>query len=218
MDQASARIAVLILKPDPWRFRGMSAVLDEAGGIDVVGERDFVRVLTADVIATDLHPHVVLVAHRFIVEYGLPLVARIRELFRGAPLIVHGDEESVPASADIFAAGASGYFNMMSASGGLPRAVCIVARGKMWGPREAVALMAQRIVERNDPIRKTDMIEDDLLLLRHLHEGLSNKEIANRLNIAEVTVKTRLGRLYKKFGVSTRLQLLTTAIREGMVV
>lgn len=62
------------------------------------------------------------------------------------------------------------------------------------------------------------MSPDDLMLLRYLHDGLANKEIAVRLHIAEVTVKARLGRLYKKFSVNTRLQLLAAAIRAGLVV
>ena len=210
-------VDVLLLEPDAWRFRGMSVVLEDAGDIRVVGERDYARVLVADAAPSDLVPDVAVLAHRLIVDYGLPLVARVKELFHGVPVLVHGDEESVEMSAAIFAAGASGYFNMSAPPGGLPRAVTIVARGKMWGPREAIALMAHRVLERGEPAR-TDVQSADLLLLRHLHEGLSNKEIAARLNIAEVTVKVRLGRLYRKFGVNTRLQLLTTAMREGMVV
>jgi two-component system response regulator DevR len=208
---------VLLLEPDAWRFRGMSVVLEDVGDIRVVGERDYGRVLVANVAPSDVLPDVVVLAHRLIVEYGWPLIARVKELFRGVPVLVHGDEDSVELSAEIFAAGASGYFNMSAPPGGLPRAVTIVARGKMWGPREAIALMAHRLLERPEPAR-TDIESADLLLLRHLHEGLSNKEIAGRLHVAEVTVKVRLGRLYRKFGVNTRLQLLTTAIREGMVV
>jgi DNA-binding NarL/FixJ family response regulator len=43
------------------------------------------------------------------------------------------------------------------------------------------------------------------------------KEIAQRLGLAEVTIKSRLTRLYKRFGVSTRLQLLSSAIDKGLV-
>jgi DNA-binding NarL/FixJ family response regulator len=82
--------------------------------------------------------------------------------------------------------------------------------------------MAQRVIERAEQMpKKVDVGEfspDDLLVLRFLHEGLSNKEIASKLHVAEVTVKARLGRLYRRFGVNTRLQLLSAAIREGLVV
>ncbi|HEU4522324.1 MAG TPA: LuxR C-terminal-related transcriptional regulator, partial [Thermoanaerobaculia bacterium] len=54
-------------------------------------------------------------------------------------------------------------------------------------------------------------------LLSLLNEGLSNKEIGQRLGLAEATIKSRFNRLYKKFQVATRLQLLTAAIREGLI-
>jgi transposase len=48
-------------------------------------------------------------------------------------------------------------------------------------------------------------------------EGLSNKEIAARFGLSEVTIKARMGRLYRKYGVSTRLQLLAAAVRRGLI-
>lgn len=45
-------------------------------------------------------------------------------------------------------------------------------------------------------------------------EGLSNKEIASQLNIAEHTIKIHLGRIYKKFGVTGSRQLYAKAIEQ----
>ena len=64
----------------------------------------------------------------------------------------------------------------------------------------------------------TDLSGDELMMLRFLQEGLSNKEIGVRLGIAEVTVKARFGRLYRRFGVTSRLQLLSAAIKQGFLV
>ncbi len=219
---SEARIAVLLLEPDAWRFRGMSAVLEDSGDIAVVGDRDFSHILTTDQRPESLRPDVCLVAHRLIVQYGLGVIPHVKDLFSEASVLVHGDEESLQASAEILAVGASGFFHLEAPPGYLPRAVSVVAQGKMWGPREAVALMAQRVIERAEQVPKSvdvhEFSPEDLLVLRYLHEGLSNKEIAARLHVAEVTVKARLGRLYRRFGVNTRLQLLSAAIREGLVV
>ena len=40
-------------------------------------------------------------------------------------------------------------------------------------------------------------------------EGLSNKEIADKLNISEQTVKAHLHKIFKKFNISSRTQLIT---------
>lgn len=199
----------------------MEAVLKEAGEIFIIGERDFSRILTCEIAPEGLDPDVCVIAHRLIIEYGLAVIPHVKDIFEGVPVLVHGDYESLTASAEIMAVGASGFFSLDAPPGYLARAVTVVANGKMWGPREAVAMMAQRVIERGDSEKKVganDFSPDELLILRFLHEGLSNKEIASRLQVAEVTVKTRLGRLYKKFGVNTRLQLLSAAIREGLVV
>jgi two-component system, NarL family, response regulator DevR len=218
-EPAPARIAVLLLEPDPWRFRGMTVVMEDSGDLKVIGDRDFARILTSDQQPEELQPDVCVVAHRLVVEYGIGIIPHLKDIFRGVAVLVHGDHESVHTSAEILAVGASGFFTLDSPPGYLPRAVSVVSQGRMWGPREAVALMAQRVIEREDQSpQKGGYSADDLMLLRYLHDGLSNKEIALRLHIAEVTVKARLGRLYRKFGVNTRLQLLSAAIRAGLVV
>ena len=61
------------------------------------------------------------------------------------------------------------------------------------------------------------LTDEERALLGFLNEGLANKEIAARLNLAEVTIKSRLGRLYKRFGVNTRLQLLSAALKQGVI-
>ena len=58
---------------------------------------------------------------------------------------------------------------------------------------------------------------DERNLLHLLFDGLSNKEIASRFGLAEVTIKTRMSRLYRKYGVNTRVQLLAAAVRRGLV-
>lgn len=205
----------------------MSTILEESGQIEVIGERDFSRILTMEEAPEGMSPRVGLVAHMLVIEYGLSVVAHIKAMFVNCGVLVHGDHESLHASAELMAAGAAGYFDTTDPPGYLPKAVMVVSQEKMWGPREAVALMAQRTIERAQRQAPRSILEsgaatgvdqEEMIILRYLHEGLSNKEIGARLGLAEVTIKARLGRLYKKFGVSTRLQLLSAAIRRGLVL
>ena len=213
------RVRTLILEPDQWRFRGISAVLEESGKIAVVGERDYARVLTAEVAPDGMPaPRVALVAHRLLIDLGLSVIPHLRDMFPDCSVLIHGDADSLEASAEILAAGGSGYYSLSAPMGYLANAVVVASHGKLWGPREAVALMAQRaIASKTGEGKNGESSEDELVLLRFLNEGLSNKEIANRLQIAEVTVKARLGKLYKKHGVNTRLQLLSTAMKQGLI-
>jgi len=48
-------------------------------------------------------------------------------------------------------------------------------------------------------------------------DGKSNKEIANELGISERTVKTHLGHLFEKLGVTSRTEAVKIATRRGLV-
>lgn len=214
-------IRVLVLDPDLWRHRGVAGVMTDSGIIEVINETDYAKILTLTKAPEDLKPNVVALAHRLMLEYGVSMIALLRDLFDPCSVLVYGEVESLEVTAQVFAAGARGYFVLSHPPGLLPKAIGIVGKGKFWGPREAVVLMAERMMESKDeegayPGLLVD--EDERRILALLNEGLSNKEIGQRLGLAEPTIKTRFNRLYKRFGVATRLQLLTTAIREGIVV
>ena len=54
-------------------------------------------------------------------------------------------------------------------------------------------------------------------VLRHLAEGLSNKQLARVLSVSENTVKTHLANLYAKLGVGRRTEALAAARRNGLL-
>ena len=213
-----AAVPVLLLEPDQWRFRGMSNSLENGGDFTVVGEHDYAKILTMETSPEDMEPQASVVAQRLLTEFGIAIIPHLKDLFPGSYVLIHGEHESVESTASIFAAGGSGFYSLSSPPQYLPRAVATVLEGKLWGPREAVALMAERLKTQQAECAPRGEIEsDELALLRYLHEGLSNKEIAARLNVAEVTVKAKLGRLYRRFRVNTRLQLLSTALKQGVI-
>lgn len=167
-DTQSLPIPVLLLEPDAWRFRGMASVLEESGQVNVIGEHDFARILTLEQRPDGLNPRVCLVAHRLIIEYGLATIPHITDLFPGVAVLVHGEHDSLEVAAEVLAVGAKGFFDLSEPIGYLPTAVKVVSQGKMWGPREAVAMMAQRLAERSSTEQKSgdgrSLSEDDLLL------------------------------------------------------
>ena len=94
------------------------------------------------------------------------------------------------------------------------KAIEVLARGSVWTSEETVTSMARKLRKGTEgpPASASDQ-----LLLTMLDEGLSNKEMASRLGLAEVTIKTRLSRLYRRFGVNSRVQLLSFAVKNGLI-
>ncbi len=109
-------------------------------------------------------------------------------------------------------AGAMGYL-LKDAS---PEEIFAAVRGAVQGKSVMSAPVASRLFQQ---LRSPDAIltprEAELLSL--LTEGLSNRELGQRLFISEATVKTHLAHIYAKLGVETRAAAIATAIRrEGM--
>jgi two-component system, NarL family, response regulator DevR len=209
---------VLLLEPDPWRYRGLASALTDSGTTEVLGDPDYGHILSLTSAPADVKPNVVVIAHRLVLEYGVSMIALMRDLFDPCNVLVHGELESLEIAAQVFIAGARGYFVLSHPPGLLAKAVNVVGKGKYWGPREAVGMMAERMAEEmEEQDDATTVDEDERQLLVLLNEGLSNKEIGQRLGLAEPTIKAKFNKLYKRFGVATRLQLLTTAIREGIL-
>ncbi len=97
-----------------------------------------------------------------------------------------------------------------------PEEIFAAVRGAVQGKSVTSAPVASRLFQQ---LRNPDEIltprEAELLSL--LIEGLSNRELGQRLFISEATVKTHLAHIYAKLGVETRAAAIATAIRrEGM--
>lgn len=210
-------IRVLVLEPDAWRHRGLCSILEDAGTFEVSAEKDYGRIFSLTAPPEDLRVDVVAIAHRLVLEYGLAIIALVRDLFDPCSVIVHGEIDSDEVAAQVYAAGGRGYFVLSHPPGLYPKAVTVVSSGKFWGSREAVALMAERMAARLPAEEPDRPDEEEARILALLNEGLSNKEIGHRLGLAEATVKARFNRLYKKHGVATRLQLLTAAMKKGLI-
>ena len=221
--QTQPVINILLLEPDKWRFRAIKDLLEQTHAFRVAGDLDYAKYLTSEQAPDDLHVKVVLLSDLLVFEFGVSIVAQLRNALAPAPILVYGEHGGTHHFSSVMAAGASGFFDMSGPDEYLHEAVAVVAEGRIWAPQETLALLAQRIAEPDDggpPEFETSIEVDDnqMLLLRCLREGLSSKEIAARLHVAELTVKARLEFLYQHFHATTPKELLSAVLRHGLVV
>jgi DNA-binding NarL/FixJ family response regulator len=116
---------------------------------------------------------------------------------------------SDPVRRDLFEEGIAGIFHKHDPPSMLAGAIRDVVAGKPLESPPPIALRADVYAEQEKPPRLTQREGE---VLRAVFEGLANKEIADRLEISESSVKAGLQQLFQKTGVRTRGQLVRIAL------
>jgi DNA-binding NarL/FixJ family response regulator len=111
---------------------------------------------------------------------------------------------------DLISKGVVGILPPSADSDLLKKALKAVLAGELWLDRSTLVklLSAFKNTEKTVNLAKR---EREIVL--HICQGYRNKEIAQKLNISEQTVKSHCNRIYKKIGVSDRLQLALYSFR-----
>lgn len=141
------------------------------------------------------------------------LLQASRRLQPGVPTVVLSASEQRFEVERAMRLGAQGYVFKSSSSQSLLSAVRRVIRGEIVSPRvrecelEAVDLTGRAGALT---VRQVDV-------LRMLSRGLSNKEIAENLDVAENTVKVHLANIYRALGVTCRTSALLKAFETGLL-
>ena len=143
---------------------------------------------------------------------GIEAIRKIRERNKRQAILVFTTYDSDADIVRAVDAGAMGYLLKDAA----PEEIFAAIRGAVQGRSVMSPPVASRLFQQ---LRTPDAVltprEAELLSL--LTEGLSNRELGQRLFISEATVKTHLAHIYAKLGVETRAAAIATAIRrEGM--
>jgi two-component system, NarL family, response regulator LiaR len=222
MAGASA-IRVLIVDDHAVVREGLRTFLELQDGIDVVGEAgDGVQALEQ---AAALSPDVILMD---LVMPRLDGVAAMRKLRQRAPrsrVIVLtsflDDDRLMPA----LQAGAAGYLLKDVEPAELARAVRTAGSEQAMIDPTVAARLLRTLSEPGPSIRRGEAGTDpgasltprEREVLELIAAGRSNKRIAFELGIAEKTVKTHVGHLMAKLGVSDRTQAALLAVRRGLV-
>lgn len=192
--------------------RGLIDLLGADPELDVVGEAGSVAEAMARIPA--VRPDVAVLDVRLPdgngIELCRDLLSRMPEL-RCLMLTSYTSDE---AMLDAILAGASGYVVKDIKGMELASAVKEVGAGRsLLDNRAAAALMAKLrdTVEKPDPL--SGLTDQERTLLGLLSEGLTNKQIADRMFLAEKTVKNYVSRLLAKLGMERRTQAAVFATK-----
>ena len=134
----------------------------------------------------------------------------------GPPVVVMSGVANRENVIECINAGARGYIPKTLEGPMFSAAISLVAGGATYVPTEFV--MAGTETPPVSPAADAFYSERELAMLGMVIAGASNKEIARRFGVQEVTVKYHLSRLYRRMGVSNRAQAVASAVHAGITV
>lgn len=190
---------------------GLKALLGTQPDFDVVAEAasgeealDLVEQLSPAVVVMDLAMGAGM--------DGIEAIRQLRQRNGRQAILVFTTYDSDADIVRAVDAGAMGYL-LKDAT---PDEIFTAIRGAVQGKSVMSAPVASRLFQQlRNPNEVLTPREAELLSF--LTQGLSNRELGQRLFISEATVKTHLAHIYAKLGVETRAAAIATAIRrEGM--
>ncbi|WP_406379360.1 response regulator [Streptomyces sp. NBC_01618] len=213
---------VLIADDQMMVRQGFTVLLDAEPGIEVVGQA--VDGIDAVAKVAELTPDVVLMDIRMPGVGGIEATRRIMaspaDTTKVLVLTTFDLDEYVY---EALRAGASGFLLKDASAAELAHAVRVVASGE--------ALLAPNITKRliaefsrmadvpRSPVkgRSGNLTERETEVLSLIAQGLSNAEIAERLVVAEQTIKTHVSRILVKLSLRDRTQAAIHAYETGLV-
>ena len=212
VDQATiapaAKATVMLVDDHALLRTGVANIINQEPDLEVVAEAGN----GADgVVAFERHhPDVSLVDLRMPVMEGVELVRQIRERDPRARVIILTTYDTDDEISRALKAGAKAYVLKDIVAGDLVACIRDVLAGKTYIAPAAAAKLAEGVT-------RVQLTPREMATLRLMADGKANKEIAGELGISDRTVKTHLGHLFEKLGVTSRTEAIKVATRRGLV-
>jgi len=205
---ATTRASVLLVDDHALLRTGVANIINQEADLQVVAEAGNGEEALA---AYDRHhPDVTLLDLRMPVMEGVEVVRRLRERDPQARVIVLTTYDTDDEISRALKAGAKAYVLKDISADDLVTCIRDVLAGKSYLAPAAAAKLAEGVT-------RVQLTPRELASLRLMADGKSNKEIANELGISDRTVKTHLGHLFEKLGVTSRTEAVKVATRRGLV-
>ncbi len=151
---------------------------------------------------------------------GYELVREIRAQLPATRVVVLLDASERAAVVEAFRAGAHGVFCRTEPFRLLPKCIQCVHRGQVWASSSELHFVLEALAKPAFPNLQTNagalLSAREMDVVRCVAEGLTNREIAQRLKLTEHTVKNYLFRIFDKLGVSSRVEVVLYALGNGV--
>ena len=195
--------------------RGLIDLIDGEEDLIVVGQAGTVRAALEE-IKKDL-PDVAVLDVRLPDGSGIELCREIRSIYPDTRVLMLTSFSDDEALLGAVMGGASGYVIKDIKSLDLLDAIRRVAGGELLLDAETTTKLRTRLREASRPAGGVeDLTDQERRVLEFIGEGLTNRQIANSMFLAEKTVKNYVSSLLSKLGLERRTQAAGLAVRLGL--
>lgn len=152
---------------------------------------------------------------------GIEVLRELRALRRELRAVILLDSSKREVVLEAFRGGARGLFSRHESLETLCQCVRQVHNGQIWASAEQISFAIETLAS-SPAIRAVGanglslLSKRELDVVRSLADGLTNREIAERLGLSQHTIKNYLFRVFDKLGVSSRLELMTLTLTSAV--
>ncbi|MGZ4675898.1 MAG: response regulator [Acidimicrobiia bacterium] len=204
-DPAGDRIRVFLLDDHEIVRRGLRDLLEESGRIDVVGEAGTAEEARSRIPPT--RPQVALLDVRLPDGNGVEVCRDVRDKDPGIQCVMLTSFSDDEALFQAIMAGAAGYLLKQIKGPDIVDAIERVAAGQSLLDPAVTARVLERL--RTPPAedeRLASLTGQERKVLELIAEGLTNRQIGERIHLAEKTIKNYVSNLLTKLGMERRTQ------------
>jgi DNA-binding NarL/FixJ family response regulator len=207
------KIRVLLVDDHPVVRGGIRGLIETDDQIQVVGEAASGHEALEMVV--ELQPDVVLLDMEMPDLSGVEVARRLQDSRSGARVLALSAYDDPQYIRGLLSSGAAGYLTKDEAPEFILEAINGVWRGQDgWLSRRVAARMS---IWTRDDAEQHGLTNRELEVLQTIVDGKTNQEAGLTLGISDKTIEKHLESIYRKLGVSSRVEAAVLAVREGIL-
>ncbi len=206
-------IRVMVVDDHPMVRLGLSTFLKVYDDLELVGEAEDGEIALQ--LCKEVLPDVVLMDMVMPKMDGVAATRAIRQQFPNTQVIALTSFKEEGLVEKALKAGAIGYLLKDVSADKLIAAIRLAHQGRATLSPEATQILVE--AANKPPPPGHDLTKREWAVLALLVEGLNNTQIAHRLGVSSSTVKTHVSTILSKFGVESRTEAASLALRHRLV-